>query len=209
MNLFQFCLFIIFISFCQISKGQEKSIKLVQSQQILFVGVPNYVEIIPKSTSDLFVIVQNDTFECTENKCEIHIRKNTSKTKVKIVERKGQSFSVLSEEIFKVKSLPPPSVYFPPYPKKNTFTVQEIIRFQGIHASILNWDYDLRTRIISFEIINMASGGILSSSSPKFSAEQIEYIKSIESGGYLIINNITVKTPIGVKNIGSKIFEIK
>lgn len=126
------------------------------------------------------------------------------------------TWSVVGTYPFRVKALPPPTAYVR-YPKEikvnGKKTIQnedfatgrlkkkDLLNAEGVIAKLLDSDFIVQYNILGFDMTfydSMGNAKTYSSSSSKFTSDQINRIKSLTRGKQFFITNIQAKGPDGI-----------
>ncbi|MCH2045702.1 MAG: hypothetical protein MK212_16415 [Saprospiraceae bacterium] len=122
----------------------------------------------------------------------------------------------LTENKFNTRELPLPEIslgmHYGYNTKKKALTTNQLHKMVGISAELLDWQYEVRLSIVEFDVLAQDSTGkhySIHAFGNRFNQEQLNFIKDLKSGDFFIANDIRIKTPSGIKNVGSLIYQIE
>jgi len=170
----------------------------------LYIGIDNPVSIsVSEYTAD-DITVSIDNGSITGKNGEYIVRPHVAGKAVITLAAKGKT---IRETEFRVKYLPPPVIALKSLPGKDglikggDISKEELLKADGIKLTIENSEFELPMKVASFDmVVRTADRTVIKSASStqdKYSAEQVELIKSLEKGQHVTFENITATSPGG------------
>lgn len=184
----------------------------IKSKDMLFVGVPNILEIKKYDglSDNLMVKVAGEKYNPISNSAfEIYVPR-PGKYKVEVFNLKTNT--VISSQDFEAYYLPLTVSLRYVQPYKRTIFKNELLSQNGLVCQSLNWGYSVTFPIKQFSFMktNGENKAPIRSNGSKFNTEQIEFIQALHAGEYLIIMDIEVELPNGgTAKTDPVIYEIK
>jgi hypothetical protein len=154
------------------------------------------------AADDITVSIDNGSI--TGKNGEYIVKPHTAGKAMITVSAKGKT---IKETEFRVKFLPPPVVVLKPFPgntgliKGGNISKEELLKADGIKITIENSEYELPMKVASFDLVVRAADKSVvksvSTTQDKYSAEQVNLIKSLDKGQKVYIENIVTTGPGG------------
>lgn len=200
---------------CVNGQSEEKSPKPMAAvaptkMNVFYVGVDNPVAIAVSdySIDEIEVGVSNGSIKGENGKYLVNPRR-PGNSHVYVI-AKGDT---IGKYEFRVKLVPDPFAMIGNKTSGNV-SVDYLLKHEGIEVVLKNFDFDLSFEVVSFVMKSPNAGTkairYAEGSSGKFSTEQKEIIKNLESGQLLIIEDIKVKGPDGaIRRLGPMVFTIE
>lgn len=171
---------------------------------VLYIGIENPVNISVSEYAAEDITVSIDNGSITGKNGEYIVKAHTPGKAVITVSAKGKT---IKETEFRVKYLPPPVVALKGFSDKDglikggDISKNELLKADGLKLTIENSEFELPMKIASFDmVVRAADRSVIKSASTsedKFSAEQVELIKSLEKGQHVTFENIAATSPGG------------
>ncbi len=196
--------------------GQASLVVSPLKMNVFYIGVDNPVAVsvpgVPPSKVNAFVS-GGGSIRRSGNAYVVRVKGPQGKN-VKVgatAELDGQKKNMGSKE-FLVKKVPDP-VAKVGGKRGGTVAKNWLAAQTGVAAVMENFDFDLRFKVIGFNISAQAKGGYVQdakSSSARFTAAQQNLLRGVQSKRKVYIEDIKAKGPDGtVRNLGSLTFRIK
>ena len=196
--------------------GQASLVVSPLKMNVFYIGVDNPVAVsvpgIPQSKVNAFITGGGSIVRKGGNYV-VRVKGPQGK-RVKVgasAELDGQKKNMGSKE-FRVKKVPDP-VAKVGGKKGGTVAKNWLAAQTGVGAVMENFDFDLRFRVISFNVSAQGKGGYVNeakSNSARFTAQQQNLLRGAQSKRKVYIEDIKAKGPDGtVRNLGSLTFRIK
>ena len=171
---------------------------------VLYIGVENPVNISVSDYAADDITVSIDNGSITGQNGEYIVKAHHAGKAVITVAAKGKT---IKETEFRVKYLPPPVVALKPFPgqagliKGGDISKDELLKSDGLRITIENSEYELPMKIASFDVVVRAADKTVvktaSTAEDKYSAEQVDLIKSLDKGQKVTFENIVASGPGG------------
>lgn len=196
--------------------AQNDKPSLSSSRNLLLKGLSNSLDIhnYNGDKNQLVTITPKDTFDGLEAGSPQHSGWNV----IVYEKQKNGKLSYVTDRIFEARELPLPEVWIISQ-EKSQGNKPKIIKktalksIQGLYADVENWGYSWRYLIVSFDLLaidqHTSKQYTLRTIGGRFSEEQLDYIKTLDTNDFLIFNNIKVNTPSGIRNVGSLIYQVE
>ena len=175
---------------------------------VLYIGIPNPLKIAVAGyeTSDVTAKIDNGTISGSNGSYIVMPKRMGEATVSLVVDNK-----IINETKFRIKLVPDHKASV-----NNKFdgeiTKEELLKAGEVSVYMQNFDFDLKFKVVSFNV----TGTIdefeeeVSSNSSKFTEKQIRFIKLVESGQKLYIENIKAVGPDGaIRKLGTLVFKLK
>jgi len=177
---------------------------------VLYIGVDNPVSIAVTGANmdDIEASIDNGTITGENGNYIVRVKEKRIAT---ITVKAGNK--VVTEKKFRVKRIPDP-VAMVGGKRGGTTTKQELINAKGINVYLINFDFDMKFEVVSFNISAQSEGGyvqdIRQDNTGNFSKEQLELIEKLIPQRKIYIEDIKAKSPDGtIMSLGSLTFKIK
>jgi beta-lactamase regulating signal transducer with metallopeptidase domain len=171
---------------------------------VLYIGITNPVNISVSEYAANDITVSIDNGSITGKNGEYIVKPHQAGKAVITVAAKGKT---IKETEFRVKYLPPPVVALKPFTGKadlikgGDISKDDLLKADGLRITIENSEYELPMKITSFDAVVRAADKTVvktaSTAEDKYSAEQIDLIKSLNKGQQVTFENIVATGPGG------------
>jgi hypothetical protein len=171
---------------------------------VLYIGVANPVNISVSEYAANDITVSIDNGSITGQNGEYIVKPKQAGKAVITIAAKGKT---IKETEFRVKYLPPPVVALKPFAGKSdlikggVISKDDLLKADGLQVTIENSEYELPMKIASFDVVVRAADKTVvktaSTSENKYSAEQVNLIKSLDKSQILTFENIVASGPGG------------
>lgn len=180
------------------NKNNPYSVDLA-TPPVIYLGVPNIIEITKKGISneeDVFDIINGSIkqIDAKNNIYELYANK-VGKTEVIIYKIENKNRVKLFSKQFQVVYLPNPQPFVGN--RDNTISKEMLIAYGRISSNVINLSQEIKCEITNYTFLAYINGIAkeISNTSSNFSTEQVNLIKSIKLGDYLIIKDISAVCP--------------
>jgi hypothetical protein len=171
---------------------------------VLYIGIENPVNISVSEYAANDITVSIDNGSITGQNGEYIVKAHHAGKAVITVAAKGKT---IKETEFRVKYLPPPVVALKAFSGKDglikggDISKDELLKADGLRVTIENAEYELPMKIASFDVVIRGTDKTVvktaSTTEDKYSAEQVDLIKSLDNGQKLTFENIVASGPGG------------
>ena len=167
---------------------------------VLYIGIPNPIRIsVPGIASEnLVVTITNGRIEKSGDDYLAYPSKidATSKnTTIAVSARFGAETRPMGSMDFRVKEVPPPTATIGGKNGGN-LKKEELLAENGIYADLKDFDFDLKFKVIQFDVSLSGASGFtrtFSSKDNKFTSEQRDQFSKLGQGSIIYIDNIMAK----------------
>jgi len=202
-----------------LSAQEDEQIKFAVApvkMNVLYTGIDNPVSIAVSHAKkeDIEIKISHGTIKKSEIKNNDYIVKIMKDEDVVItIFEKGK---LIGTREFRVLTVPKPiatlGIPSSRYYKGGMIPKSTLLALSGINATMENFDFDLRAKVIEFTLfayVNEFQIGI-KSKSRKFTTEQKSLIRSQKRGEKIIIENVKIKMPDGtIQIVNDLVYKIR
>jgi gliding motility-associated protein GldM len=167
---------------------------------VLYMGIPNPIKVsVPGIASEnLLVSVSNGRIEKSGEDYLVYPSKLDAQgkiTSISVNAKMNGETRPMGSMVFRVKEVPDPIATIG---SKNGGTLQkeELLAEDGIFAELKDFDFDLKFRVINFDVTFSGAGGYVKTykaTGNKFTTEQKDQFGKLTQGSLIFIDNITAK----------------
>jgi hypothetical protein len=209
-----FWIFIILIFSCK-NKDNSNSIVVASATKtnILYVGIDNPISIavagIPYEKIKLKVDDSLGSIKGDSGKYIAAVK--SLNYKILAYEKDGDKELFLDTLNFKIKQIPSPYTSIAGYVGDCSLTQEQLLSTSEIKAELTNFIFDMKFPIVSFNMSILFDGIFidLGGEGSTITEQMKQYIKRVPKGGKILIEEVKVQAPEGIRKIPGIVITLK